>query len=162
MYYFERRGRRMVGKSRELVVAFGQSSQSSFICECQHVDWGFAVLSSKRRLFDRFSPVGLQETPPRRRREQKKVNHSQPVSPAPTSPPFLPFSRPPPLTISPPPSLLTHTPPHSVSPSILSRATIGLLFMASPIEDALLYKTLEPSSRPTPFEDVAHNSYLGL
>lgn len=34
--------------------------------------------------------------------------------------------------------------------------------MASPIEDALLYKTLEPSSRPTPFEDVAHNSYLGL
>uniref|UniRef100_A0A3B3ZNW2 Uncharacterized protein n=1 Tax=Periophthalmus magnuspinnatus TaxID=409849 RepID=A0A3B3ZNW2_9GOBI len=38
----------------------------------------------------------------------------------------------------------------------------GLLFMASPIEDALLYKTLEPSSRPTPFEDVAHNSYLGF
>lgn len=43
----------------------------------------------------------------------------------------------------------------------LSRA-LGLLFMASPVEDALLYKTLEPSSRPTPFEDVAHNSYLGL
>uniref|UniRef100_UPI0037E7210F integrin alpha-7-like n=1 Tax=Semicossyphus pulcher TaxID=241346 RepID=UPI0037E7210F len=38
----------------------------------------------------------------------------------------------------------------------------GLLFMASPIEDALLYKTLEPSSRHTAFEDVAHNSYLGL
>nr|XP_019952465.1 PREDICTED: integrin alpha-7 isoform X2 [Paralichthys olivaceus] len=38
----------------------------------------------------------------------------------------------------------------------------GLLFMASPVEDALLYKTLEPSSRPTPFEDVAHNSYLGF
>ncbi|XP_041636597.1 integrin alpha-7 isoform X2 [Cheilinus undulatus] len=38
----------------------------------------------------------------------------------------------------------------------------GLLFMASPIEDALLYKTLEPSNRPTPFEDVAHNSYLGF
>ncbi|XP_075881427.1 integrin alpha-7 isoform X2 [Nelusetta ayraudi] len=38
----------------------------------------------------------------------------------------------------------------------------GLLFMASPIEDALLYKTLEPSSRHTPFEDVAHNSYLGF
>uniref|UniRef100_A0A8C9Z7R3 Integrin subunit alpha 7 n=1 Tax=Sander lucioperca TaxID=283035 RepID=A0A8C9Z7R3_SANLU len=38
----------------------------------------------------------------------------------------------------------------------------GLLFMASPIEDALLYKTLEPSSRPTSFEDVAHNSYLGF
>ncbi|MEQ2252158.1 Integrin alpha-7, partial [Ilyodon furcidens] len=35
----------------------------------------------------------------------------------------------------------------------------GLLFMASAVEDALLYKTLEPS---TPFEDVAHNSYLGL
>ncbi|XP_038553092.1 integrin alpha-7 isoform X2 [Micropterus salmoides] len=38
----------------------------------------------------------------------------------------------------------------------------GLLFMASPIEDALLYKTLEPTNRPTPFEDVAHNSYLGF
>lgn len=38
----------------------------------------------------------------------------------------------------------------------------GLLFMASPIEDALLYKTLEPSSRHTSFEDVAHNSYLGF
>ncbi|XP_058487553.1 integrin alpha-7 isoform X2 [Solea solea] len=38
----------------------------------------------------------------------------------------------------------------------------GLLFMANPVEDALLYKTLEPSSRPTPFEDVAHNSYLGF
>ncbi|KAM3621334.1 uncharacterized protein V6R79_009776 [Siganus canaliculatus] len=38
----------------------------------------------------------------------------------------------------------------------------GLLFMASPIEDALLYKTLEPSNRPTPFQDVAHNSYLGF
>ncbi|KAM8914027.1 integrin alpha-7 isoform 2-T2 [Spinachia spinachia] len=38
----------------------------------------------------------------------------------------------------------------------------GLLFMASPVEDALLYKTLEPSSRPTAFEDVAHNSYLGF
>ncbi|XP_041837357.1 integrin alpha-7 isoform X2 [Melanotaenia boesemani] len=38
----------------------------------------------------------------------------------------------------------------------------GLLFMASPVEDALLYKTLEPSKRPTVFEDVAHNSYLGF
>ncbi|XP_029006678.1 integrin alpha-7 isoform X2 [Betta splendens] len=38
----------------------------------------------------------------------------------------------------------------------------GLLFMASPVEDTLLYKTLEPSRRPTPFEDVAHNSYLGF
>ncbi|KAF3690044.1 Integrin alpha-7 H36-alpha7 [Channa argus] len=38
----------------------------------------------------------------------------------------------------------------------------GLLFMGSPVEDALLYKTLEPSRRPTPFEDVAHNSYLGF
>uniref|UniRef100_A0A1A8LAD3 Integrin, alpha 7 n=4 Tax=Nothobranchius pienaari TaxID=704102 RepID=A0A1A8LAD3_9TELE len=38
----------------------------------------------------------------------------------------------------------------------------GLLFMASAVEDALLYKTLEPSKRPTPFEDVAHNSYLGF
>ncbi|XP_070700413.1 integrin alpha-7 isoform X3 [Pempheris klunzingeri] len=34
--------------------------------------------------------------------------------------------------------------------------------MASPVEDALLYKTLEPSSRHTSFEDVAHNSYLGF
>uniref|UniRef100_A0A4W4G517 Integrin alpha-2 domain-containing protein n=1 Tax=Electrophorus electricus TaxID=8005 RepID=A0A4W4G517_ELEEL len=37
----------------------------------------------------------------------------------------------------------------------------GLLFMASPIEDALVYKTLEPSSQPM-FEDVAQNSYLGF
>uniref|UniRef100_A0AAR2KFL2 Integrin alpha-2 domain-containing protein n=1 Tax=Pygocentrus nattereri TaxID=42514 RepID=A0AAR2KFL2_PYGNA len=37
----------------------------------------------------------------------------------------------------------------------------GLLFMASPIEDALVYKTLEPSQRPM-FEDVAQNSYLGF
>uniref|UniRef100_A0A8D3BWM1 Integrin alpha-7 n=1 Tax=Scophthalmus maximus TaxID=52904 RepID=A0A8D3BWM1_SCOMX len=43
-----------------------------------------------------------------------------------------------------------------------SHSYLGLLFMASPVEDALLYKTLEPSSRPTPFEDVAHNSYLGF
>lgn len=58
------------------------------------------------------------------------------------------------ITPSPPP-------PASTLYSPLSRA-IGLLFMASPTEDALLYRTLEPSSRPTPFEDVAHNSYLGL
>ncbi|XP_064160565.1 integrin alpha-7 isoform X2 [Anguilla rostrata] len=38
----------------------------------------------------------------------------------------------------------------------------GLLFMASPVEDALVYKTLEPSARPTIFEDVAQNSYLGF
>ncbi|KAL7843017.1 hypothetical protein AOLI_G00245290 [Acnodon oligacanthus] len=37
----------------------------------------------------------------------------------------------------------------------------GLLFMASPIEDALVYKTLEPTQRPV-FEDVAQNSYLGF
>ncbi|TDH13735.1 hypothetical protein EPR50_G00037380 [Perca flavescens] len=45
---------------------------------------------------------------------------------------------------------------------VASHSYLGLLFMASPIEDALLYKTLEPSSRPTSFEDVAHNSYLGF
>ncbi|KAM6927399.1 integrin alpha-7 [Xenentodon cancila] len=39
---------------------------------------------------------------------------------------------------------------------------LGLLFMASAVEDALLYKTLEPSKRPTAFEDVAHISYLGF
>ncbi|XP_036387353.1 integrin alpha-7 [Megalops cyprinoides] len=39
---------------------------------------------------------------------------------------------------------------------------LGLLFMASPVEDALVYKTLEPSNRPTIFEDVAQNSYLGF
>uniref|UniRef100_A0A8D0CF85 Integrin subunit alpha 7 n=1 Tax=Scleropages formosus TaxID=113540 RepID=A0A8D0CF85_SCLFO len=38
----------------------------------------------------------------------------------------------------------------------------GLLFMASPVEDALVYKTLEPLYRPTTFEDVAQNSYLGF
>ncbi|XP_007248427.3 integrin alpha-7 isoform X2 [Astyanax mexicanus] len=37
----------------------------------------------------------------------------------------------------------------------------GLLFMASPVEDALVYKTLEPSTRHA-FEDVAQNSYLGF
>uniref|UniRef100_A0A3B3CK78 Integrin subunit alpha 7 n=1 Tax=Oryzias melastigma TaxID=30732 RepID=A0A3B3CK78_ORYME len=37
----------------------------------------------------------------------------------------------------------------------------GLLFMASPVED-VLYKSLEPSKRPAPFEDVARNSYLGF
>ncbi|XP_031423123.1 integrin alpha-7 isoform X2 [Clupea harengus] len=37
----------------------------------------------------------------------------------------------------------------------------GLMFLASPIEDALVYKSLEPSSRPV-FEDVAQNSYLGF
>uniref|UniRef100_A0A8C8CE64 Integrin alpha-2 domain-containing protein n=1 Tax=Oncorhynchus tshawytscha TaxID=74940 RepID=A0A8C8CE64_ONCTS len=38
----------------------------------------------------------------------------------------------------------------------------GLLFMASPDEDALVYKTLEPRSNRPMFEDVAQNSYLGL
>uniref|UniRef100_A0A8B9HNZ6 Integrin alpha-2 domain-containing protein n=1 Tax=Astyanax mexicanus TaxID=7994 RepID=A0A8B9HNZ6_ASTMX len=38
---------------------------------------------------------------------------------------------------------------------------LGLLFMASPVEDALVYKTLEPSTRHA-FEDVAQNSYLGF
>ncbi|XP_028854534.1 integrin alpha-7 isoform X2 [Denticeps clupeoides] len=37
----------------------------------------------------------------------------------------------------------------------------GLMFMASPVEDALVYKSLEPSSRPM-YEDVAQNSYLGF
>uniref|UniRef100_A0A672LN35 Integrin subunit alpha 7 n=1 Tax=Sinocyclocheilus grahami TaxID=75366 RepID=A0A672LN35_SINGR len=36
----------------------------------------------------------------------------------------------------------------------------GLLFMANPVEDALVYKTLEPSK--SSFEDVAQNSYLGF
>ncbi|XP_057217359.1 integrin alpha-7 isoform X2 [Triplophysa rosa] len=36
----------------------------------------------------------------------------------------------------------------------------GLLFMASPIEDVLVYKTLEPSK--SSFDDVAQNSYLGF
>nr|XP_046168297.1 integrin alpha-7 [Oncorhynchus gorbuscha] len=38
----------------------------------------------------------------------------------------------------------------------------GLLFMASPDEDALVYKTLEPRSNWPMFEDVAQNSYLGF
>uniref|UniRef100_A0AAY4CK40 Integrin alpha-2 domain-containing protein n=1 Tax=Denticeps clupeoides TaxID=299321 RepID=A0AAY4CK40_9TELE len=38
---------------------------------------------------------------------------------------------------------------------------LGLMFMASPVEDALVYKSLEPSSRPM-YEDVAQNSYLGF
>ncbi|XP_060714284.1 integrin alpha-7 isoform X2 [Tachysurus vachellii] len=37
----------------------------------------------------------------------------------------------------------------------------GLLFMASVVEDALVYKTLEPSKRAT-IQDVAQNSYLGF
>uniref|UniRef100_A0A673ZD38 Integrin subunit alpha 7 n=1 Tax=Salmo trutta TaxID=8032 RepID=A0A673ZD38_SALTR len=39
---------------------------------------------------------------------------------------------------------------------------LGLLFMASPDEDALVYKTLEPHSNRPMFEDVAQNSYLGF
>ncbi|MGH0148111.1 UNVERIFIED_CONTAM: hypothetical protein FKN15_046336 [Acipenser sinensis] len=39
---------------------------------------------------------------------------------------------------------------------------LGLLFMASPVEDALVYRTLDPSDRGTSFEDVAQNSYLGI
>uniref|UniRef100_A0A6Q2WY12 Integrin alpha-2 domain-containing protein n=1 Tax=Esox lucius TaxID=8010 RepID=A0A6Q2WY12_ESOLU len=38
----------------------------------------------------------------------------------------------------------------------------GLLFMASPVEDALVYKTLEPHSNRPMFQDVAQNSYLGF
>ncbi|KAK1151376.1 integrin alpha-7 isoform X1 [Acipenser oxyrinchus oxyrinchus] len=34
--------------------------------------------------------------------------------------------------------------------------------MASPVEDALVYRTLDPSDRGTSFEDVAQNSYLGF
>ncbi|XP_073772259.1 integrin alpha-7 isoform X2 [Danio rerio] len=36
----------------------------------------------------------------------------------------------------------------------------GLLFMANPVEDALVYKTLEASK--SSYEDVAQNSYLGF
>uniref|UniRef100_A0A6Q2ZQG4 Integrin alpha-2 domain-containing protein n=1 Tax=Esox lucius TaxID=8010 RepID=A0A6Q2ZQG4_ESOLU len=39
---------------------------------------------------------------------------------------------------------------------------LGLLFMASPVEDALVYKTLEPHSNRPMFQDVAQNSYLGF
>ncbi|XP_060766552.1 integrin alpha-7 isoform X2 [Neoarius graeffei] len=37
----------------------------------------------------------------------------------------------------------------------------GLLFMANVVEDMLVYKTLEPSKRPS-VQDVAQNSYLGF
>lgn len=58
---------------------------------------------------------------------------------------------------------ITPLPPSSFCFCVfLFLGAVGLLFMASAVEDALLYKTLEPSKRPTPFEDVAHNSYLGL
>lgn len=91
-------------------------------------------------------------------KEQKPINHSlsHPHNPV----PFVSLSVHSfiPLTISPP----HHSRPLSLCPSPPISGHVGLLFMASPIEDALLYKTLEPSSRPTPFEDVAHNSYLGL
>lgn len=90
-------------------------------------------------------------------KEQQPTNHSLSHLHTP-SPPFCSFC---PLLYSPhhftAPSL-----PTSLCPSPAISGRLGLLFMASPIEDALLYKTLEPSSRPTPFEDVAHNSYLGL
>lgn len=113
------------------------------------------------------SPPGtqwfLQGKPTAAPQRQKKKNQSQPVSPAPSSPLSPLFSLFPPLTISPPhhspPTLLLLSFSFCLPPLFWA---IGLLFMASPIEDALLYKTLEPSTRPTPFEDVAHNSYLGL
>lgn len=120
-------------------------------------------LSLKRRLSNRY-PVVLQETPLRHHKEQKPINHSLSHLHLPL--PFFPlFSL---LFSSPFHHPFTPRPHSSLCLSLffclffpLSWA-IGLLFMASPIEDALLYKTLEPSSRPTPFEDVAHNSYLGL
>lgn len=117
------------------------------------------TLSLKCRLSTRY-PVDLPETSLQHPKEQKPINHSlshrhlpfpfffslfTPFSPSPFHHPFT----------SHPHSLLC------LSLFFLSWA-IGLLFMASPIEDALLYKTLEPSTRPTPFEDVARNSYLGL
>ncbi|XP_067287260.1 integrin alpha-7 isoform X3 [Pseudorasbora parva] len=37
----------------------------------------------------------------------------------------------------------------------------GLLFMASPVEDALVYKTVESKAKSS-FEDVSQNSYLGF
>ncbi len=91
-------------------------------------------------------------------RHKDKNNQSLLVSPAPPSPLFSLFTLFCPLTISPP----NHSPPTLPSVSLFLFWAIGLLFMASPIEDALLYKTLEPASRPTSFEDVATNSYLGL
>lgn len=103
-------------------------------------------------------PVVLQEAPLQHRRAE--TNQSQPVSPAQPCP--LCFSLCP--LFYPPHHFTTPSLPTSLSlwPSPPISGHVGLLFMASPIEDALLYKTLEPSSRPTPFEDVAHNSYLGL
>lgn len=93
----------------------------------------------------------------RKQHQSTKTNQSQPVSPAHPSP-FFSFC---PL-LYPPHHFTTPSLPTTLCPSPPISGHLGLLFMASPIEDALLYKTLEPSSRPTPFEDVAHNSYLGL
>lgn len=114
-------------------------------------------LSPKCRLSTRY-PVELQETS-----LQHPKSKNQSITACLTCTSLSLFF----LSFYPPPSPFHHpftSHPHSLlclSLFFLSWA-IGLLFMASPIEDALLYKTLEPSSRPTAFEDVAHNSYLGL
>lgn len=120
-------------------------------------------LSLKCHLSTRY-PVVFEKKPLHRHKDKKKNNQSQLVSPAPPSSPFFSLYTPFPLTISPP----HHSPPTLLPLSLFLFFffslfwAIGLLFMASPIEDALLYKTLEPTNRPTPFEDVATNSYLGL
>lgn len=119
-------------------------------------------LSLKRRLSTRYSVVLQEKTAvaPQRQNNQSITARLTCTSF------FLSFHSPPSLPHHfTTPSLPSHTPPSvslSLSVFLFLSWAIGLLFMASPIEDALLYKTLEPSSRPTPFEDVAHNSYLGL
>lgn len=113
------------------------------------------------------SPPGTRwrwrETPPRHHKKTKQQSITACLTCTSLSPFFPLFS----LHSSPPPFhhpiTPSHTPPSvALSVFLFPPRAAGLLFMASPVEDALLYKTLEPSSRPTPFEDVAHNSYLGL
>lgn len=126
-----------------------------------HSQSGYS-LSPKRCLFTRY-PMVLQETPLRRDKEHKNQSFTACLTCTPSPPFFLSFHTPLPSPFHHPP----HPSPTLSTLSLLLRLSVlswavGLLFMASPIEDALLYRTLEPSSRPTPFEDVAHNSYLGL
>lgn len=114
-------------------------------------------LSLKHRLSTRY-PVVLQGKPLQRHKNKKH----QSITVCLTCTFLSPFSLPHHFTT---PSLFSHTPPPLLAPVCLFSLlfwAVGLLFMASPVEDALLYKTQEPSNRPAPFEDVAHNSYLGL
>lgn len=137
------------------------------------VEWEFRLCTLWAQRFWVQSRVGhvalLESSGPRWDRTEDTVK-AQHFSPA----PFLSFSF---LLLFVCHSITPLSPPHPHPPTpFTSHASLsipsfflslslygapGLMFLASPIEDALVYKSMEPSSPPQ-FADVAHNSYLGL